>query len=170
MIETIRLIIRPLTNNQLIKYMTNDGSLETDLNLNSTSMTISDDLREALEHPILPNVEAQRKNYVYSTLWSVISKEENKMVGDLCFMGEPNTEGDIEIGYGTYEDFRKRGFMTEAVGGMIQWAEMQPDVKSIIASTNKDNLASSTVLQNNDFLLVGETDTWFTWKLEINRQ
>jgi hypothetical protein len=29
------------------------------------------------------------------------------MVGDICFVGEPNTEGEVEIGYGTYENFRK---------------------------------------------------------------
>ena len=165
MIETTRLIINPLTLDQLIKYIRNDGSLENELNLKIASRTISDDLKEALEHTILPNVETSERNYLFSTLWTIISKEENMMVGDLCFMGEPNTVGEIEIGFGTYESFRKRGFMTEAVGGMIKWADLQPDIKSIIASTDKDNLASSTVLQNNDFMLVGETDTLFKWKL-----
>ena len=41
------------------------------------------------------------------------------MVGDLCLMGEPDENGMVEIGYGTYEDFRKRGVMAEAVKGTI---------------------------------------------------
>ena len=125
MIETKRLILHPLTYLQLLKYIRVDSSLETELNLNKTARTISAELKEALEQTILPDVANENKNYLYSTLWTAISKEANKMVGDLCFVGEPNDAGEIEIGYGTYEEFRKNGFMTEAVGGMIQWAKKQ---------------------------------------------
>ena len=168
MIETKRLILKPLTYEQLLKYIRCDNSLEQELNLHSYSRTISHELQEAFEQTILPNVADTSKNYLFSTLWTIISKEENIVVGDLCFMGEPNTNGEIEIGYGTYENFRKRGFMTEAVGGMVKWAERQPNVRSIIASTNKDNVASYSVLLNNDFLLIGETDTLFKWELAID--
>jgi ribosomal-protein-alanine N-acetyltransferase len=30
---------------------------------------------------------------------------DNKMVGDLVIVGEPNADGEIEIGYGTYDEF-----------------------------------------------------------------
>jgi ribosomal-protein-alanine N-acetyltransferase len=168
MVETVRLIIMPLNHSQLLQYKSNDGSLDAALNLRPSSRIISDDLEEALELTIIPNVAAPGKNHFFSTLWTIISKEENIVVGDLCFMGEPNATGKIEIGYGIYEDFRKRGFMTEAVGGMIKWAEKQPNVRSIIASTKKDNIASYSVLLNNDFLLICETDTLFNWELDLN--
>jgi len=167
MIETERLIIKPLTLEQLIKYIESDKSLEIELNLNGTSRTISPDLKEALEQTILPNVADPNKNYLYSTLWTVISKEDNKMVGDLCFMGEPNADGEIEIGYGTYEESRKRGFMTEALNGMIKWAEKQPNIKSILAGTKKNNIASFSVLKKNNFIKYGETDSLFSWRLKI---
>jgi ribosomal-protein-alanine N-acetyltransferase len=105
MIETDRLVLRPLTYEQLIKYTKCDNSLEEELNLNESSRTISPELKEAFEQTILPNVADKSKNYLYSTLWTAISKAENKMVGDLCIYGEPNTDGEIEIGYGTYEEF-----------------------------------------------------------------
>ncbi len=167
MIETERLILYPLTYNQLLKYVMADNSLEAELNLNETSRTISPDLKEALENTILPNVADTQKDYLYSTLWTVISKIDNKMVGDICIVGEPNAEGEIEIGYGTYDDFRKKGFMTEAVGGIIKWAKVQPKVQSIFASTEKDNIASFSVLRKNDFIKVGETETLLNWRLEL---
>jgi [ribosomal protein S5]-alanine N-acetyltransferase len=167
MIETERLILIPLTHEQLIKYMRLDNSLETDLNLNEASRTISPELKEALGQTILPNVADKNKNYLFSTLWTVISKDENKMVGDLCFVGEPNEEGEVEIGYGTYEEFRKRGFMTEAVGGMIKWAEKQPNIRSIIASTEKSNIDSFSILERNNFIKFGETGTLYNWRLRI---
>lgn len=167
MFETERLILKPLTYLQLLKYIQADNSLETELDLNENSRTISPELKDALEQTILPNVADESKNYLYSTLWTVISKAENKMVGDLCFVGEPNDQGEVEIGYGTYEDFRGNGYMTEAVGGMIEWAKQQPHVKAIIASTDKTNVASYSVLQKNQFAKTGDSDELFHWKLKF---
>lgn len=167
MIETKRLVLKPLTYEQLIKYVKCDNSLEEELNLNLTSRTISEELKEALENTILPNVADTTKNYLYSTLWTAISKADNKMIGDLCIVGEPNANGEIEIGYGTYDEFQGKGFMTEIVGGIIEWTKTQPLVKTITASTNKSNVASFKVLQKNGFIKVNETETSFSWKLII---
>jgi ribosomal-protein-alanine N-acetyltransferase len=169
MIETDRLILKPLTYEQLIKYIKCDNSLETELNLNEVSRTISPELKEAFEQTILPNVADKTKNYLYSTLWTAISKTKNKMVGDLLIIGEPNEDGEIEIGYGTYDEFRNNGFMTEIVSGIIAWTKTQPIVKSIIASTDKTNTASFKVLEKNSFIKIGETETLFNWKLELNK-
>ena len=65
MVETKRLILKPLTYKQLVKYSKNDNSLEEELNLNKTSRTISSELKEALEKTILPNVADETKNYLY---------------------------------------------------------------------------------------------------------
>jgi len=167
MIETARLILKPLTCDQLVKYIKADNSLEIELNLKETSRTISPELKEAFEQTILPNVADTTKDYLYSTLWTAISKDANKMVGDICIVGEPNSDGEIEIGYGTYEEFQNQGFMTEAVGGMITWAKSQPKIFSIIASTEKENIGSFTILLKNNFLKIGETETLFNWKLKI---
>lgn len=165
MIETQRLILKPLTYSQLIKYIKADNSLETELNLYPTSRIISPELKEALELTILPNVADKTKNYLYSTLWTIISKSDNKMVGDICIIGEPNAKGEIEIGYGTYDEFQGKGYMTEAVASLIMWAKGQPNVLSIIASTDKMNIASYKILMKNNFIKVGETGTLLHWKL-----
>lgn len=167
MIETARLILKPLTYDQLIKYIKADNSLEEELDLNDTIREMSSDLKEALEETILPNVADKTKNYLFATLWTAILKKENKMVGDLCFLGEPNAEGEIEIGYGTYEAFRKKGFMTEAVAGMISWAKNQANVKSIFAATEKNNIASYTILQKNNFIQFEETPSMINWRLVL---
>lgn len=167
MIETERLILQPLTYEQLIKYIKADNSLEAELNLLPTSRTISADLKEALEQTILPNVADTSKNYLYVTLWTMISKANNKMVGDLGIFGEPNKEGQIEIGYGTYDEFRGKGYMTEAVSGIIKWAGTQPGIVSIIAGTEKTNPASFSVLEKNNFIKIGETEVLYNWRLTI---
>ncbi len=128
MVETECLLVIPLTHNQLVKYLKNNNSLEEELELNSTSRIISAELTDALENTILPNVADESKNYLYSTLWTIIYKQENRIVGDVCFVGEPNSSGEIEVGYGTYPEFQNKGFMTEALSGMIHWAENQLNI------------------------------------------
>ena len=167
MIETERLFIRPLSLDELVKYIAMDPSLETGLQLNASSRHISPELKEALEQTILPNVANPAKNYLYNTLWTIICKDEQKMVGDLCFIGEPNAQGEIEIGYGTHEEFRGKGFMTEAVKAMIEWAKTQKGVSAIIASTEKTNKASFAILEKNLFVKTGQTESLFHWRLEI---
>ncbi len=169
MIETKRLFIRPLTYEQLIKYIRADDSLEKELDLNKTSRTISTELKEALEQTILPNVADNSKNYLFSTLWTVILKAENKMVGDICIVGEPNSKGEIEIGYGSYDAFQGKGFMSEAVGGIVKWAITQQSVKAIVASTEKSNIPSSRVLAKNDFVKTGETENLLHWRLDLKK-
>lgn len=169
MIETERLILKPLTYEQLIKYIKCDHTLEAELNLNNTTRTISPELKEAFEQTILPNVADTSKNYLYSTLWTAVLKTENRMVGDLCIVGEPNADGAIEIGYGTYDEFQGKGYMTEMVKGMIEWAKTQSIVKSIVASTDKTNTASFRVLEKNSFIKTGQTETLFNWQLDFNK-
>jgi [ribosomal protein S5]-alanine N-acetyltransferase len=92
------------------------------------------------------------------------------MVGDLCIVGEPNAAREIEIGYGTYPEFQRRGFMTEIVSGIIEWAKKQPIVISVIASTEKTNTASFRVLEKNSFIKIGETDKLYNWALKLKNE
>ena len=167
MIETERLILKPLNHSQLEKYIKLDGSLEKDLKTRLAKREISDDLMEALEFSILPNVANPLKNHLFFTLWALIWKEKNVLVGDMCFVGEPNELREIEIGYGTYEDFRNQGFMTEAVAGIINW--IKPYVNGILASTEKTNPASEKVLLKNGFITYNHDEKLKHWRFDIER-
>lgn len=164
MIETPRLILIPLTYDQLLKYIRCDHSLEAELNLQPSSRKISTELKEALEQTILPNVADPNKNYLYSTLWTAVLKEENSMVGDLCIIGEPNAAGEIEIGYGIYDEYKDRGYMTEIVSGLIRWAKSETRVLAVVASSEETNFASSKVLEKSGFVAIGKTGTLINWR------
>lgn len=168
MIETSRLILIPLTYPQMLKYIKNDNSLEAELKLNRTSMVISPLLKEALELSILPSLKDDKRNYLFSTLWTVIDKFENRSVADVCFQGDPNEQGEIEIGYGTYEQFQGKGYMTEAVKCMTNWAAQQAKVKAVVAVTDKTNVGSFTVLVKNAFEKVSESEQQFHWRLAVS--
>jgi ribosomal-protein-alanine N-acetyltransferase len=170
MIESERLILKPLSHSQLIKYIKNDDSLEAELKLNPTSKAISPELREALEGTILPNVADAGKNHLFNTLWTIILKSESRMVGDICFVGEPDENGEVELGYGTYDAFRNKGYMKEAVACLIEWVRFNHTVKAVFAQTAKDNPASFAVLEKNNFEKIGEDEGVFNWRLKISNK
>ncbi|WP_231426724.1 MULTISPECIES: GNAT family N-acetyltransferase [Pedobacter] len=168
MIETDRLILIPLSHDQLLKYIKDDHSLEKEFGILPTKKKISKSLHDALQQNILPNVCSKDKDFIFNTFWIIISKPDNRIIGDISFVGEPDSDGEIEIGYGTYEAFRGKGFMTEAVGRIIDWAKEQPKVKSIFAATEKSNIASYSILEKNNFINIGEVDNMLSWKIELN--
>jgi ribosomal-protein-alanine N-acetyltransferase len=52
----------------------------------------------------------------------------------------------VEIGYGIDPAYRNRGYMTEAVRGLIDWAFRDPRCRSITApNTERSNIASNHV-------------------------
>ena len=167
MIKTKRLTLLPLNYAQLLQYLQPGQLLEKEMGLANISRSISPELKEAFEKIILPNVADSTKNYLYFTLWLSIDRAENKITGGLSFKGEPNAAGEIEIGYGTNEIFRGRGYMTEAVGGMIAWVSVQEEVKFIIAETDLLNIASHKVLERNGFQPGYETETMRWWQLVL---
>ena len=84
-----------------------------------------------------------------------IENTDGQRVGELCFKGL-STDGIAEIGYGILPAFQNRGYATEAVKAVTDWALSQPGVNCITAETEADNLASQKVLLNCGFLATGE--------------
>ncbi|MBB5624082.1 RimJ/RimL family protein N-acetyltransferase [Pedobacter cryoconitis] len=169
MVTTERLIIKPLTLKQLQKYILADGSLEEEFQTHYIPRTITFELQEAIEQTIIPKLNDSKYDYLYTTLWIIIAADSNHLIGDLCFIGEPNEEGEIEIGYGIYESFREKGYMKEAINGMIQWASEQHQVKSIIAHTTKFNQASFILLQKNNFVKIDELEFLYKWQFMLDK-
>lgn len=61
MVETARLIIKPLNYEQLLKYLRVDNSLEQEFDLHDSARSLSPSLKEAFEQSFLPNAD-QTKN------------------------------------------------------------------------------------------------------------
>ncbi|MEO6819176.1 MAG: GNAT family N-acetyltransferase [Ginsengibacter sp.] len=163
-------MIKPLTYEQLVTYNSKKNALEAGLGLNETSGYISPALKNAIETTILPALANSKTNYMYTTLWVIIGKQENKIIGGISFMGAPDVNGDIEIGYGCYKEFRNKGFMKEAVRGMLEWAGNQPDVFNVTACSNKNNIASTKIISQNKMLLINEAGGIFNWVYKIKNK
>ena len=138
MIQTKRLTIHPASDAEMRDLITHTD--DEGLKLAYTEM-----LTMAVENP------QYRQWYA---AW-FIENADGKQVGELCFKGL-SADGTAEIGYGILPDFQNRGYATEAVKAVTDWALSQPGVNCITAETEADNLASQKVLLNCGFLATGE--------------
>jgi len=84
-----------------------------------------------------------------------IDKDYPILCGSVGFKGPPDKRGIVEIGYSVLPEFEGQGLATEMVGGIVQWAKQQPQVKHVEAETNIDNKASIRVLEKNSFICAG---------------
>lgn len=167
MIETDRLILKPLSYNELIKHIKSPAELADDLKLQPSTSLLDKETQDAIFNDLLPNLTDLSKESLFYTMWIVIEKNKKAIIGGLCFHGAPNPIGEVEIGYGIDDEYRNNGYMTEALKGLIRWSKTRNDIKTIIALTEASNLSSIRILRKNNFNISIQEQNMLTLRLEL---
>ncbi|HUW96100.1 MAG TPA: GNAT family N-acetyltransferase [Anaerolineae bacterium] len=92
------------------------------------------------------------------------------MIGDGGFKGPPDADGTVELGYSLLQPYWNRGYATEAVKALLEWAFDSPDVRGVFAEAQLGNTASIRVLQKAGFNEVGPGSERSVMRFEIGRQ
>ena len=163
-LQTKRLRLIALDRENLRLSLEDAQSMERNLGLNRGSRVEDEGIETAVRQMLAVVVEDEAR-YLWSTHWQVVLREQNRIVGGLCFKGPPNEAGEVEIGYGTSSAYRRRGLMTEAVQELVRWAFGQPLVLSIVAETDRDNFGSHRVLRKCGFAPCGDGGQFLWWKI-----
>ena len=87
--------------------------------------------------------------------WYWIDRAENAIVGGGGFKGQPSDDRTAEIGYETRPAYRRRGYASEAVAALADWALSRPGVHRVFAETKSDNTGSIKVLMATGFVPAG---------------
>jgi [ribosomal protein S5]-alanine N-acetyltransferase len=99
-------------------------------------------------------------------VWVLIERSSRTVVGDAGFMGPPGAEQTVEIGYSVIPDRRRRGYATEAVRALVEWALDQPDLSAVVAGCAADNTPSIRLLERVGFQRTGAEGEQLRWRLE----
>jgi ribosomal-protein-alanine N-acetyltransferase len=164
-IRTERLQLVALTFSQLGLYVAAPWQLEQELGLSVSRAIVTDPLRKAIE--IKLSKMKLVEEHPWYTYWLIVIAGEPYGAGLAGFKGSPNNQGEVEIGYGIDPACRNRGYMTEAVRGLIDWAFEDPRCRSIIApNTERSNIASNRVLEKVGMRVSTETEEALDWRLD----
>lgn len=136
-VNTERLTIRVASDSEMLTLI----EAETDEGLKAA-------YREMYDH--CQKNPSQREWYA---AW-FLTLADTTRVGDLCFKGL-TASGAVEIGYGLLPEFFGKGYASEAVNAMVEWALAQPGVMQVEAETEPGNAASQRVLAKAGFVPTG---------------
>ncbi|MWV47154.1 GNAT family N-acetyltransferase [Paenibacillus sp. HJL G12] len=95
--------------------------------------------------------------------WIMVTKDNHEIVGGIGFLGEPDAEGVIEIGFATNESHQRKGYCFEAATRLIHWALGHDEVKRITARCELDNTASQHVLEKLGFQIERRDEEFIHW-------
>ena len=164
-LETERLYLFPLNSNNLALSIENYGKMETNLGLRVTDTILDDEMKYAMQVRLRKVLEDE-ENYLWLTNWAVVFIEENRIIGFVMIKGYPNENGEVTVGYGINEKYRRNGYATEALRGLTEWIFGNPKSLCVIADTEKRNIPSHKVLENVGAVKYKETDELIWWKIQ----
>jgi [ribosomal protein S5]-alanine N-acetyltransferase len=164
-IETERLMLVPLTANDLRSMMSNKKLASTQLGWASDAEELNSKMCFIYQLKA-ENIDKDDANWMFYTYFAIVLKESNHLIGEIGFKGVPDENGEVEVGYGLEnEKWNGKGYMTEALKALIQWAFTQQSVLCVVADTDKINVASQKVLKKSGMLFWKEEFDYFWWKI-----
>lgn len=81
---------------------------------------------------------------------------DGEQVGSGGFGGRPGPSRRLTVGYGIREEHRGKGYATEMLTLLAEWALARPEVDFVRATIAPDNLSSLRVAEKSGFTATGE--------------
>jgi len=169
-IKTERLDLIPLNDIQLQQYLDQPNVLEQELGLPISRNIVTENVQRAIRMKLSKMDLVEKAQWVWYTYWLFIIRSVRFGAGLVGFKGFPDHNGEVEIGYGIDPDYQQRGYTTEAVRAMIEWALVEPACRVVTArKVKKWNITSQHILFKVGMKICNESENGFDFRLERSR-
>ncbi|WP_373559288.1 GNAT family N-acetyltransferase [Streptomyces sp. Ag82_G6-1] len=98
-------------------------------------------------------------------MYVLVRREDERAIGAMGFHSVPDEAGRVEVGYDLVDGARGHGYATEALRALSSWALGRPEVRTVVANVEPDNLLSQNVLARAGFTQVAEDPEHLTYEL-----
>lgn len=167
-LKTEHLLLYPLSLNQLVLYLNNPVQLGHELGFPVLAEAMIAEAGKAIREKITRMARVPEKIHLWHTYWLLVVEKNGQKIGVGLggFKGEPDWEGEAEIGYGIDPAYRRQGYTTEAVRALIGWAFQSLGCRAVIAETDQSNIGSIRVLQHCGLTVYDEVENSFLWRIK----
>lgn len=156
MIQGNRINLYPLSLNDLRNIIS--GSMHI-RDFNFDQFELEDVQLGAINKKIEKMSKVPEHDHVWYTYWLIASADSNEALGMIGFKGFEDNNS-FEVGYGISKHFEGHGYMSEAIGVLMDWSFSRPECTRITAkNVLVDNVGSQRVLLKNGFKIFNQTDT-----------
>jgi RimJ/RimL family protein N-acetyltransferase len=107
--------------------------------------------------------------YVWYAVLRVAAGGRGSLLGTGGYLGPPDTDGVVEIGYSVSRAWRGKGFAGEIVDGLVAQAFSDGRVSRILAHTARENAASQRVIERAGFRPAGPCPDRDQLQFELRR-
>lgn len=152
-IECERLILKSLSLTEMEQIK--DGSQDF---LEKSVLTKV--IMSAIEHKIEQMRMVQTEVHPWLNYWLIIEQKSSFGIGLIGSKNLPDLEGYVEIGYAVAEEFRNKGYMTEALEGFLDWLYEYPFCNGAKLLIRSANIPSIRVAEACGFQYEGTQDVY----------
>jgi [ribosomal protein S5]-alanine N-acetyltransferase len=164
-LSTRRLSLICLTVSQLEHCLNDIPALEAELGFSLAREVIDTNVIRALGMKLVKLSVMPLERHPWQSYWLIVVKDIPIGIGLIGFKGYPNAEGETEVGYGVAPEYQSKGYMTEAVRALCDWAFSHPFVSAVTATT-VTNPASNRVLEKVGAQIVRVEENSTNWKIQ----
>ncbi len=100
--------------------------------------------------------------------WVLITKLDKTMIGTCGFHLWDRENKGVEIGFELLEEYNGKGFMTEAVLAIIDFARINMDVTKINAKVFYENRSCKKLLEKLGFIIIGNEECLYRGNLYLH--
>ena len=101
--------------------------------------------------------------------WFIVQVKPALLVGSIGLSGRPDGAGWVELDWAMLPAYERKGYATEAMGGLIDWAFSHAEVRRIRAHAPRHAAAAIRVLERNGLSHVGDGDEPGALRFELAR-
>lgn len=149
MIESSRIRLRSITesdNQLLFKLRSNKKNFEF------FEIEPYKDISQATEF-VSTIIRDVSKDNVY--FWIIEDKESNESLGTICLWGFNDDKTTCEVGYELLQSKQKKGYATQSLSMIIEFASSSLALKEITAITHEHHISSIKMLKRHNFIDCG---------------
>lgn len=143
-IECERLHIRMLSEKEL-------GRLLCDGQRLLTESVFTEEIRTAILYKIGQLKRTPEEAHPWLSYWLIAEKKHGLGIGLIGSKHLPDEEGYVELGYAVSQEWRNRGYMTEALEGFLDWLFQWPFCSGARLSIQSGNVPSIRVAEKCGF-------------------
>jgi len=97
----------------------------------------------------------------------MVLREPHPLACGAIGFGPPDADGRVIVGYGVLPEFRRRGYASEALGGLVTWVFEDPRVRVIAGDTYPHLIASIRTMERNGLQYAGKGQEEGTIRYEL---
>jgi [ribosomal protein S5]-alanine N-acetyltransferase len=87
-----------------------------------------------------------------SVVWAICESESGRLIGTICLWNFSKDRLTCETGYELFPESHGKGYMSEALGAVVDFARTSLGVKIVEAFTHSENERSTRVLLKHGFI------------------